>query len=63
MPEGSIFTRRKLVRETPPEPIPRAPFVELGIATPFSFLRGASDSIELTMTGACSANASPGAVQ
>ncbi|MEO8142247.1 MAG: PHP domain-containing protein, partial [Sphingomicrobium sp.] len=51
MPESSVFTRRKLVRETPPETIPRAPFVELGIATPFSFLRGASDSIELVLTG------------
>ena len=50
MPETSIFTRRKLVREGPPDAIPRAPFVELGIATPFSFLRGASDSIELVLT-------------
>ena len=31
--------------------IERAAFVELGIATPFSFLRGASDAIELAMTG------------
>ena len=50
MPESSVFTRRKLVRDTPPDAIPRAPFVELGIATPFSFLRGASDSIELVLT-------------
>ena len=50
MPETSTFTRRKLVREGPPDTIPRAPFVELGIATPFSFLRGASDSIELVLT-------------
>ncbi len=50
MPESSVFTRRKLVREGPPDTIPRAPFVELGIATPFSFLRGASDSIELVLT-------------
>ncbi|MCY7271423.1 MAG: error-prone DNA polymerase, partial [Sphingomonas bacterium] len=27
------------------------PFVELGVATPFSFLRGASDAIELVLTG------------
>jgi error-prone DNA polymerase len=51
MPEYTGFARKKLVRETPPEAIPRAPFVELGIATPFSFLRGASDAIELTLTG------------
>ncbi len=50
MPETSVFTRRKLVRDTPPDTIPRAPFVELGVATPFSFLRGASDSIELVLT-------------
>ena len=51
MPETSVFTRRKLVRETSLEAIPPAPFVELGIATSFSFLRGASDSIELVLTG------------
>jgi error-prone DNA polymerase len=28
-------------------PNPRAPFVEFGVTTPFSFLRGASDAIEL----------------
>ena len=51
MPETSAFTRKKLVRDGPPEAIPPAPFVELGLATPFSFLRGASDSIELALTG------------
>ena len=51
MPETSVFSRRKLVRDTPADAIPRAPFVELGIATPFSFLRGASDAIELVLTG------------
>ena len=30
-------------------PIPPAPFVELGVASPFSFLRGASDAIELVL--------------
>ena len=51
MPEYTGFARKKLVRDGPPTgAIPRAPFVELGIATPFSFLRGASDSIELVLT-------------
>ncbi|WP_395623624.1 error-prone DNA polymerase [Sphingomonas daechungensis] len=34
----------------PPAPIEKAPYVELGVSTPFSFLRGASDAIELTLT-------------
>ena len=52
MPETSSFARKKLVREGGPEPaLPRAPFVELGLASPFSFLRGASDAIELVLTG------------
>ncbi|URD60337.1 error-prone DNA polymerase [Sphingomonas sp. KRR8] len=51
MPEQEGFARRKLVRKDGPAPyIPPASFVELGIATPFSFLRGASDAIELVMT-------------
>ncbi|HEU4704556.1 MAG TPA: error-prone DNA polymerase, partial [Sphingomicrobium sp.] len=50
MPEHSNFERRKLVRDGPVEPIPRAPFVELGVTSPFSFLRGASDAIELVLT-------------
>src|SRR6478735_11181181 len=49
MPEYTGFTRKKLVLEGA-QPIPPAPFVELGVATPFSFLRGASDAIELVMT-------------
>ena len=52
MPETSNFARRKLVRgDGPTEAIPKAPFVELGLSSPFSFLRGASDSIELVLTG------------
>src|SRR3954454_5788467 len=49
MPEKSIFSRLKLVRtsDMPPPPIAPSPYVELGVATPFSFLRGASDAIEL----------------
>ncbi|WP_114227615.1 MULTISPECIES: error-prone DNA polymerase [Sphingomonas] len=51
MPEQEGYARRKLVREGGPAAfIPPADFVELGIATPFSFLRGASDAIELVMT-------------
>ena len=51
MPDQEGFARRKLVREDGPAPhIPKSPFVELGVTTPFSFLRGASDSIELVLT-------------
>jgi error-prone DNA polymerase len=51
MPEKVGFSRLKLVREPdmPLPPVTRAPFVELGITSPFSFLRGASDSIELVI--------------
>jgi error-prone DNA polymerase len=49
MPESSNFARRKLVRGGPVEAIPPAPFVELGVTSPFSFLRGASDAIELVL--------------
>src|SRR5215217_7463173 len=48
MPEYSGFSRKKLVLEGA-WPIAPAPFVELGVTTPFSFLRGASDAIELVM--------------
>jgi len=52
VPEKSAFSRLKLVRraDMPPPPTTRAPYVELGVASPFSFLRGASDAIELTLT-------------
>jgi error-prone DNA polymerase len=51
MPDSSSYARRKLVRDDGPlEPIPPAPFVELGVTTPFSFLRGASDAIELVLS-------------
>src|SRR6478735_6435715 len=52
MPETSSATRKKLVREGPARAIPPGPFVELGISSPFSFLRGASDSIELALAAA-----------
>ena len=52
MPESTGFARRKLVLhdELPPPPVARADYVELGVTTPFSFLRGASDAIELVLT-------------
>ncbi len=52
MPEKPSFSRLKLVRraDMPPPPTTRAPYVELGVTSPFSFLRGASDAIELVLT-------------
>ena len=52
MPDNSSFARRKLVPrdDQPPPVIPHADYVELGVTTPFSFLRGASDAIELVLT-------------
>ncbi|MDQ3471946.1 MAG: PHP domain-containing protein, partial [Pseudomonadota bacterium] len=49
MPEKEGFARKKLVRDGPVEAIAPAPYVELGVASPFSFLRGASDAIELVL--------------
>src|SRR6185503_9169241 len=51
VPEKVGFSRMKLVRREgmPPPPIERAPYVELGVTSPFSFLCGASDAIELTL--------------
>ncbi len=51
MPEYTGFSRKKLVLEGDEAPgvIAPAPFVELGIASPFSFLTGASDAIELVL--------------
>ena len=51
MPERVGFSRLKLV---PREgmlapPVTPSPYVELGVASPFSFLRGASDAIELAL--------------
>ena len=52
MPEKEGFSRLKLVRtsDMPPPPATPSPYVELGVTSPFSFLRGASDAIELVMT-------------
>jgi error-prone DNA polymerase len=49
MPEKVGFSRMKLVRDGPATEIAPATYVELGVASPFSFLRGASDSIELVL--------------
>src|SRR6476646_1513378 len=52
MPEKPSFSRLKLVRtgDMPPPPTTPSPYVELGVSSPFSFLRGASDAIELVLT-------------
>jgi len=52
MPEKTAFARMKLVRcnDMPPPPATPSPYVELGVTSPFSFLRGASDAIELVLT-------------
>ena len=52
MPEKEGFSRVKLVRndDMPPPPVTPSPYVELGVSSPFSFLRGASDAIELVLT-------------
>jgi error-prone DNA polymerase len=51
MPEKVGFSRLKLVpREGMPQPpLTPSPYVELGVTSPFSFLRGASDAIELVL--------------
>jgi error-prone DNA polymerase len=52
MPAKEGFSRVRLVRtaDTPPPPTTPSAYVELGVASPFSFLRGASDAIELALT-------------
>src|SRR4051794_27433421 len=52
MPEKVGFSRLKLVRraDMPPPPTTPSPYIELGVTSPFSFLRGASDAIELVTT-------------
>ena len=52
MPEGPLTPERRRIEAdhdglTPP---PAAPFVELGLASCFSFLRGASDAVDLVTT-------------
>src|SRR5690348_16562697 len=52
MPEKVGFSRLKLVPSEgmPPPPVTPSSYVELGVTSPFSFLRGASDAIELVLT-------------
>ena len=51
MPENDHqHPKRTLSKEDRHPPNPRAPFVELGLASCFSFLRGASDAVDLATT-------------
>jgi error-prone DNA polymerase len=49
MPQiDNVRPRRSLMGDFPPNP--RSPYVELGVTSPFSFLRGASDATDLART-------------
>ncbi|MEL7181704.1 MAG: error-prone DNA polymerase, partial [Pseudomonadota bacterium] len=50
MPENDHQHPRRTLAEEDFPPNPRAPFVELGLTTCFSFLRGASDAVDLAAT-------------
>ncbi len=52
MPESPFTPEKRRISLDPDaiEPPPRAPFVELGLASCFSFLRGASDAVDLVLT-------------
>jgi error-prone DNA polymerase len=50
MPLQEGHARRTLSKGNPFEPNPRAPFVEFGMASCFSFLRGASDACDIAVT-------------
>ncbi|GAA0765103.1 error-prone DNA polymerase [Erythromicrobium ramosum] len=52
MPEGPLTPDKRTLQVDPDGivPPPRAPFVELGVASCFSFLRGASDAVDLVLT-------------
>ena len=51
MPDASLTPERRRVDPAPGlGPPPRAPFVELGLVSCFSFLRGASDAVDLATT-------------
>ena len=52
MPENDLLQPRRTIELDPSEIAPpeRAPFVELGVASCFSFLRGASDAVDLVLT-------------
>ena len=47
MPEAALTPERRRVAAEAAAPPPRSDFVELGLATCFSFLRGASDAVDL----------------
>ncbi|MEQ1498041.1 MAG: error-prone DNA polymerase [Novosphingobium sp.] len=47
MPEIPLTPERRRVREQPAASPPRSAFVELGMVSCFSFLRGASDAVDL----------------
>ena len=52
MPENDLLQPRRTIELDPGEIAPpdRAAFVELGLASCFSFLRGASDAVDLVLT-------------
>ncbi len=52
MPDAPLTPDKRTLAIDPDliEPPPRAPFVELGLVSCFSFLRGASDAVDLAMT-------------
>ena len=52
MPEAPLTPDKRRIELDPDliEAPPRAPFVELGLVSCFSFLRGASDAVDLAMT-------------
>src|SRR5687768_7020366 len=52
MPDPSLTPDKRRIKLDPDAvaPPPRAPFVELGIASCFTFLRGASDAVDLVET-------------
>lgn len=50
MPEMDHQQPRRTIEDDGLQRNPRAPFVELGVTTCFSFLRGASEAVDLAMT-------------
>ncbi|MDG1170571.1 MAG: error-prone DNA polymerase, partial [Sulfitobacter sp.] len=50
MPQQEGFKRRSLEADNPFQANPPAPYVELGLASCFSFLRAASDAVDLAVT-------------
>ena len=52
MPEAPLTPDKRTLEVDPDliEPPPKAPFVELGLVSCFSFLRGASDAVDLAMS-------------